>query len=516
MLSILSKNDWADLDCAVQAIAASGNAEVHEDGKWLAELAGARSELRCELRHEGKNSLIHFWSGERSLTRRILCLREKSGDRIVLDVYRFGRAKPSRLEFLRADSGRAPGKITREQFCARLNQILQERFPDAVIESLTAAPDLEHSFSGLYVRGSMRDGLRRGTNGSAERWALLAASPHESQSVIEKILAFGIVWLDSLRHRVEGDVIQGLRLFVPEGTSRSVRERSLALSASARTEIFEIARSDSRIQKMDVSDSGNLESWLITRRETESALIAAQEAFARVSSLARAIQKFPEEIRARALPSASEVALCYRGLEFARWTADGIFFGLGHSRERLISSREPHLGRLLDRLSLFRSNLATDKTQSLYRTAPERWMETLLLEDPSRLDAQLDPRHLYSQVPALAGGDRGVLDLLGVTRRGRLVVVELKASEDIQLPIQAVDYWLRACRHQRAGDFQGSGYFAGVEIDPRPPLVWLVAPALRFHSTAEILLKYLSHEIQFTRIGLNENWRRGVKIVFRK
>jgi hypothetical protein len=43
-------------------------------------------------------------------------------------------------------------------------------------------------------------------------------------------------------------------------------------------------------------------------------------------------------------------------------------------------------------------------------------------------------------VPALAGGDRGVLDLLGITRQGRLVVIELKASEDIQMPLQAVDY----------------------------------------------------------------------------
>ena len=439
MSSTLSKNDWAELVSAAQSIASSGDAEVHEDGKWLAELAGVRSKLRCELRHEGKNSLIHFWSGERSLTRRILRIREKSDDRIVLEVHRFGRAKPSRLEFLRPGSSRAPAKITREQFCARLKQLLQESFPDAVIDPLTAAPNLEHSFSGLYVRGTMCDWPLQAANGSPARWAFLAASPHESQSAVEKILAFGIVWLDWLRNHEAGSPIQGLRLFVPEGTSRPARERALALSLSARTEIFEIARAGSRVQKMDASDSGNLESWLIARRETESALATAQEAFARVGSLARAIQKFPEEIRTRVLPSAHEVALCYRGLEFARWTRDGIFYGLGHSRERLISSIEPRLDRLLDRISLFRSNLATDKTQSLFRTAPERWLETLVLEDPSRLDAQLDPQHLYSQVPALAGGDRGVLDLLGVTRRGRLVVVELKASEDIQLPIQAVD-----------------------------------------------------------------------------
>jgi hypothetical protein len=48
------------------------------------------------------------------------------------------------------------------------------------------------------------------------------------------------------------------------------------------------------------------------------------------------------------------------------------------------------------------------------------------------------------------------------------------------------------------------------------PLVWLVAPALRFHPATEIVLKYLSPEIQITRIGLNEEWRRGLRVVFRQ
>jgi hypothetical protein len=139
-----------------------------------------------------------------------------------------------------------------------------------------------------------------------------------------------------------------------------------------------------------------------------------------------------------------------------------------------------------------------------------------MLGDPARLGVQLDSEYLYSQVPALAAGDRGVLDLLGITRRGRLVVIELKASEDIQMPLQAVDCWLRVRRHHRDGDFERYGYFAGKTIDAKPPLVWLAAPALRFHSATETLLKYLSPEIQVTRVGLNEEWRRGVKVVFRQ
>jgi RecB family endonuclease NucS len=59
----------------------------------------------------------------------------------------------------------------------------------------------------------------------------------------------------------------------------------------------------------------------------------------------------------------------------------------------------------------------------------------------------------------LAAGERGVIDLLGVTRQGRLVVIELKASEDLHLPLHAVDYWLRVRRHLVEGGFSESRLF---------------------------------------------------------
>jgi hypothetical protein len=497
-------NDWAELGRVLDAMAATGKGEVREDGEWLAELAG----LRCELHSKGNTPLVHLWSGERNLTRRVLRIREQSEERIVLEIQRFGRAKPGRLEFLRTDSRRPVGRITREQFRARLRRFLAERFPDATIESLTAAPDLEHSFSGLYVRGRMREGSRA--------WALLAVSPGENAATIEGILTFGILWLDWARQHAERQAIEGLRLFVPAGTSRRICQRSQALSSAARTEIFEFRETGAWMQHMDPADSGNLESRLTPRHEAESALWEARDAIGRIHALALHMPSAGNEIGLRLAPGTDEVALCFRGLEFARWSRSGIFFGLGDSREKFSDATESALDRLMRQLDLYRSSLASETNHRLYRAAPERWIETLVLQDPTRLDAQLDSRHLYSQVPALAAGDRGVLDLLGVTRRGRLVVIELKASEDIQMPMQAVDYWLRVRRHQRDGDFERYGYFAGMELDPKPPLVWLVAPGLRFHSATETLLKYLSPEIHVTRIGLNENWRRGMKVLFRQ
>lgn len=135
---------------------------------------------------------------------------------------------------------------------------------------------------------------------------------------------------------------------------------------------------------------------------------------------------------------------------------------MGNSTQELSTANARALERLLHQLDLHRNPLATDTNHALYRGAPERWLESIVLEDPAKLDALLDTRHFDSQVPALAAGDRGVLDPLGITRQGRLVVIELKASEDLRLPVQAVDYWLRLRHHQREGDFQRNGYFAGV------------------------------------------------------
>jgi hypothetical protein len=493
--------DWAMLDRTLQEFISAGAVEVREDGEWLAELDA----LQCEINCKGKHPLVHLWSDERNLTRRVLSVKERREDRIVLEVQRFGRLKPGRLEFQRMDAARPDSRITREQFRARFERALKERFPDSVIDSLTATADLEHSFSGLYVRGVMHEG--------PHAWAVLAVSSGESAAAIEGILACGILWLDWTRNHAERRAVEGLRVFVPQGTSQYLRERILALSSAARAEIYEIREQDMLIERVDSTDAGNIESRLFPTREIEAKLSAAADTMAQLREI---LPESADAIEARAASGKEELAFCFRGIPFARSSGAGIFFGLDNAVNRLTTANKPRLLRLLRELETKRNSLSEDTNHFLYRAAPERWLESIVLADAMKLDAQLDPAHFYSQVPALAAGDRGVLDLLGITRRGRLVIIELKASEDIQMPIQAVDYWLRVRRHQNEEDFQHYGYFSGVEIDPRPPLLWLVAPGLRFHSAMDTLLKYLSPEIQVTRIGLSENWRKGLKIIFRQ
>ena len=155
------------------------------------------------------------------------------------------------------------------------------------------------------------------------------------------------------------------------------------------------------------------------------------------------------------------------------------------------------------------------RKRSSINTGPEAWLESLVRRHPAAIDASLCAEPIYGQVPVFAAGDRGVIDLLGIDHTGRLVIIELKATADLQLPLQALDYWLRVGKHLEAGDFERLGYFAGHVLSRDPPRILLVAPALEFHSTTETLLDALAPLIEFTRIGLASDWHTGLRVMFR-
>ena len=145
--------------------------------------------------------------------------------------------------------------------------------------------------------------------------------------------------------------------------------------------------------------------------------------------------------------------------------------------------------------------------------------------EESRVIPRLDPQHVYSQVPAIAGaGDHGLLDLLGVTADGRLAVIELKVDDDLHFALQGLDYWIRVRQHhlQTAdaatglGEFQRHGYFRGVELSPLPPRLYLVAPSLHIHPATETILRYLSTRVEWNLLALDERWRQQIRVVWRK
>lgn len=245
-------------------------------------------------------------------------------------------------------------------------------------------------------------------------------------------------------------------------------------------------------------------------REAEALLNQARSALDPIVAMA------PQAITVHPAAPSCEVWLRFRGLPIARWDGGRIFFGSADARQELTSASRSALKQLLHELEVHRHPLASDTRHSLYRAQPERWLEWIVREDVTRVDAMLDQRFVYAQVFANAGGEHGILDLLTVTRSGRLAIIELKAAEHIHLPLQAADYWLRVRRQLQNGEIASYGYFPGLDLQRAAPLVYLVAPALRFHPTTDHVLKCLSPEMEVVRVGLAESWRRGLRVVMRQ
>jgi hypothetical protein len=488
----------AELRRALDGLCAIGAPEVRENGEWLPGLEG----LQYEVSAQGETALLHLWSAEQSLVRRVLRVAEETGDRVVLEVSRFGYARHARLEFFAGGVTHETRRVEREQFSSRLRRILTDHFPDECVESLATAADLHHSISGSYTRGLTRRG--------SEAYAVLAASPHEDGATVDGILTFGLIWLQLTRDRARRYSVHGLRLFLPHRSSCITAHRMAALAAPQEIELYEYHPLYWRVRRIARSSAGNQDTRITPRREIEQAIAAATPLAERIRRLA------PDAIRVGVAPTTQEVTLRFRGLEIARWRLGEMWYGLADHQDPLTPEKWPELEALVRQLETHRHPLASDSKHRLYRAQPERWLETMVAADPARIDARLDPRHIYAQVPAFSSGDRGIIDLLGVTRDGRLAILELKASEDIQLLMQAVDYWLRVRFHHEQDEFRRYGYFPEVLLNAKPPLLYLVAPGFRFHPSIDIVLRYLSPEIEIARIALPENWRRGLRVVFRQ
>ncbi|HWW18358.1 MAG TPA: hypothetical protein VNY81_07060 [Candidatus Saccharimonadales bacterium] len=488
----------AELEATLREFAAAAPVEVRENGGRVAPLSG----LSWEVRGAAEKPLLHLWSAEYNLTRRVLAITDYSEQRLILAVERFGRSKPDRLEFVRVNFDRSARELTRQAFCERLRRILAEQFPDETVDSLIISPDLEHSLSGNYVRGILR-------RGSSE-WAVLCVGDDESADTIENSLTFALLWLERARQFSGRGVIAGLRLILPKGGTRVVAQRVGALHPQLALELYERDPVREVLQRVDPRSAGNIDSSIVPQRDTQSLLDRAREALQSIVDLA------PRAISLHPLVVSGEVWLRFRGLAIAKWDDGRVFFGTGDRRDELTVASWPILKQLVFDLETRRHPMATDMRHPFYRAQPERWLEASVRADVTRVDAQLDPRFVYSQVFANAGGEHGILDLLGVTRSGRLAILELKASEHIHLALQAAGYWRHVHHHMQQDDLSRYGYFPDVQLQAACPLVYLVAPALRFHPATDELLRYLAPDVEVVRVGLAETWRRGVRVVMRQ
>jgi hypothetical protein len=510
--------------CIEEYLVDHPEAALLEDGRVLFDMRFARyavteSHGRC---------LLQLWSDERNLVRTVVETKERAKSLRLL-TRRMGVARPQYLELVPASDRRTPTTrdAARRNYQRLLERALTRAFIGSKVDSLRSAMDLEHSFGPAYVRGY----LFKGTAADA----VIGVSETESGAVIDGILTLGVLWLDYCRKH--GDARRhfgGLKVIVPAGAWRTTAERIAWLNhAAADIQLFTLDERSEELAPVDFRDTGNLDSRLVHAFSAQAAINRCQAGIDRLLALVPPAAKERLEIRPR---SATQVGLLLHGLEFARIRHRvaahsfareiEITFGAGANETSLTAENEALFLELFMRL--FHSRYPNGKhADPLFRLQPERWLESRLRDGIAELLPSLRGDLLYCQVPALSSGDRGMLDLLTLDHNGRLAVIELKAEEDLHLPLQALDYWIRVRalnddRQSAAGStnplsaFERQGYFSGAEVSPLAPRLLLAAPALRIHPANEPVLGYFSPEVEWELIALTEYWRNELKVVFRK
>ena len=458
------------------------------------------------LTTRGNIVTLACWSESRNLTRRVTGVKLEKPGRLELEIERFG-GRPGILSLIdmdRAANQDATRRGTRLKYRERLRHSLHRQFPDWRIAEMSSEPDLEHSLSPSYPRALLRKGL----SGLA-----VIGAPEDSPQP-EDCLTFGLIWLDYLRQREPKLVIEGLVVFVPAGREAATCHRVRYLNPKAARFLVYVQLISAQEgstggweQRVNPGDYTNLDTHL---DPSKRALADATPEIVRWTEKIGTI----EGVERRERPDGS-ISFAIRGLEFARASGDELVYGL--DRKHPVRS-QTHLTELLDLargLARARNADSADRQNPLYARHPEAWLESQVRAQLDVIDASLVPSPVYGQVPEMASGTRGILDLVAVDHSGRLAVVELKASQDLHLPLQVLDYWMRVKWHLDRDELQQKGYFPGIRLSKDAPRVVMAAPALEWHPTNETVLKYLAPEIDVTRVGIGLKWRRGIEVMFR-
>ena len=514
MPSVKTETPAAELACALEAfLAEHPRAAVLEDGRVLFEMQTARYALSAE---HGR-CVLHLWSEERNLVRTVTDLAARKNV-LRLETRRFGQSKPQTLQLVPDRDTRTPTtrEASRKKYLRLLERVMTRSFPDFTLDSLGNAMDLEHSFGPAYARGALVRGPKA--------WAVIAVNAEETQATIDGALTLGILWLAYCREHSGGRrVFEGLKVIVPAGAAAVTRGRMAWLNpALAKWELYELDERCEMLESAQIGDEGNLDIRLVHSFNHERTLERSQAAVNQLLGLLPEGMRSRTEIRPL---SSTEISFRLHGLEFARIRhgvaagsfarQDTITFGAGANETPLTDATEGLFCDLMRRVYDGRFGGGSVRNP-LYRLQPERWLESELRQGLAELEPAIREEFVYVQVPAFAGGDRGMIDLLSVTRSGRLLVLELKANEDLHLPLQGLDYWLRVRQVHAAGELQKHGYFNGVELSDAPPSLILVAPALRIHPANETVLRYLKPEVDWTLVALDEHWRQRRRVIFRK
>ena len=528
-------------------VVAAANAErsIHEllgrHGEWFLARDGggplALGNNEFDFSTDHRHLIFTSWTETGSRSWRITAW-SWTGDKLVLEASRRMDAEAAKLELVPRASAKAivaSIAAARQTRCEKLAQLVAE---SAVCESFAEDHRPESTkdhrlksvplLSGAKIESAvLSPGMRRDQPGRYAR--IVLRLPHERVAVtatvansdarnVDSLFSSALLWFNRLQLRPKRPFIEKLLMIVEHNVLEAARQRHVLLrdSLRQRIDLWRIDETWQRLESVRPFERKNLWRKRLTR-------LAAPVEHGTKEAVKQIVGLAPHAIDT--VSSRHGQTLRYHGLPFARvrqvMDRDRIWFGIEGSRRRLLDEyHEQDWAKLLHDLAVYRNENCRDRRQWLYRAAGEAWLESILRRDISRLDPGLIVAPLHAQFRTSHGGTNGPsgarpIDLLALRHDGRLAVIELKVNEDREHVFQGVDYWRRVEAHRRRGHISTAKLFGERAISDESPLVYLVAPTLRFHPSFTTLARTIAPDIEIYRFDINEDWRAGVHVVRR-
>lgn len=440
---------------------------------------------------------IEIWDETRSVSRRIVSVDHHSTGVLDCAIQKFG-GKPSRLTFLDLDRPQTVHRTRmgqRQNFGEQFRRMIQRQFPGWEVEALSSALDLQHSFSSVFPRAKIVRG--------GHILAAIACPDSEDEPAF---LTFALIWHHHVKSRRRAPGQTSLCLFFPETAGNLTAHRLRWLTGESLTPRLFRFNAHGSAGEVDPQDLGNL--------QTRLASVYVQPVLTpEVQALFHQLKSFDSVGCSPELNGA--ISIRSRGLEFARFENGRILLGIETKQELCPAQffQVTNFAAQLSTLSAAQQSAVAGASNATPPQFSERWLESLIRTHLPTIEPDLLVQPLHRQVLTFAAADRDLIDLLGVSYSGRLAVLELKVAEDIHLPLQALDYWMRVVWHLQRGEL--GHLFPGSPLQSSSPKLLLIAPAMTFHSSNADIFRYFSSEIDVERIGLNSDWRKSLRVVLR-
>jgi len=499
----------AQVECAYQEIVAL----FRDYTEWLFVSEGVAQSLRrdeIDVAVTRRRLMLSCWTEQGTRLWRVIGW-EWNGQLLALEVSRKLGAEELLIELIPRTSAKAINstiRAARQRRCEQLARLAASTLFGSVVERLSLSRGTKPSQPGRFAQVLLK--TRR------ERIAVTGPVVSSQPSAVDAFLSSSLLWFRRASDRVNPPYVTQLWLIVTPELLKPLLYRVALLRGGLRSiiKVFTVDEGLTLLTEAACPDKDDL--W--RKRLAHFPPVAAASA----SELSLAIvAQAPEAIDI--VHSRHGETLRYFGLPFARVRSllgrQKVWFGIDRAHRQLLDeSTANEWQNLMNDLCEHRSASAQDHRHAFYRAAPEAWLESLLRRDITKLDPGLIIAPLHAQFRTARGAKLGIrpIDLLALRQDGRLVVIELKVSEDREHVLQGADYWRRVEAHRRRGHIARAKLFGARTIRDEAPLVYLVAPTLRVHPAFQTLAQCISSDIELYRFDINEDWRSAVRVMRRE